>query len=102
MRSTRLAQTNKRHLVVRLPDQGEPVEEGLVASITKSFVLVGSHILMRDLNHLDVYWEGNTASCKQTRSLLECLENNFLVKVLDKLTRESFTGPGAHQCRGEH
>lgn len=61
---------------------------GLVASITRSFVLVGSHILMRDLNHLDVYWESNTASCKQTRSLLECSENNFLVQILDKLARE--------------
>lgn len=43
---------------------------------------------MRDLNHLDVYWESNTASCKQTRSLLECSENNFLVQILDKLARE--------------
>jgi len=92
VRGTRLAQTNKGHLVVRvyyrLPDQGEPMGGRRVASVTRNFVLAGSRIPMRDLNHLDIYWESNTASCRQSRSLLECLENNLLVQELDKLTRE--------------
>lgn len=39
------------------------------------------------VSHPDVCWEHNTAGCKQSRTPLECLEDNLLVQVLDKPTR---------------
>lgn len=44
---------------------------------------------MGDFNHLHVCWETGTADCKQSRRLLECVEDNLLVLVLDKPTREA-------------
>ena len=44
-------------------------------------------ILMRNFNHLDVCWESNTMGSKQSRGLLYCIEDNFLIQVLGKLTR---------------
>jgi len=44
-------------------------------------------ILMGDANHTDVCWESNMVGCKQSRRVLECMEDNFLVQVSDKLTR---------------
>lgn len=38
-------------------------------------------LLIEVFNHLDVYWEGNTVGCKQSRRLLECAEDNFLDQV---------------------
>lgn len=46
-------------------------------------------ILMENFNHLHVCWESGTADCKQPRRLQECTEDNFLVPVLDKPTREA-------------
>ncbi|TRZ16488.1 hypothetical protein HGM15179_010617 [Zosterops borbonicus] len=40
-------------------------------------------ILIRDFNHLDVYWVRNTTGWTQSRRLLD-----FLIQVLDKSTRE--------------
>lgn len=62
-------ETNKEHLAVRVyhmpAEQGEPVDE------TSCFML----------------------GCKQSRTFLECTEDNFLVNILDKPTRR-VTGTG--------
>jgi len=42
---------------------------------------------MGDFRYLDICWENNMVSCKQSRSLLECINDNFLVHILDRLTR---------------
>lgn len=43
---------------------------------------------MEDFNHPDVCWESYTAGCEKSRRLLEHIEDNFLVQVLDKTSRE--------------
>ena len=45
-------------------------------------------ILMGDFNHLDICWENITGSCKQSRRLLESINDNILVQVLERLTRD--------------
>ena len=42
---------------------------------------------MGDLNDSDICWENNMVGCKQSVTLLESIEGNFLVQVLDKITR---------------
>lgn len=42
---------------------------------------------MEGFDHLEVCWESNTAGCKESRRLLECMEATFLVQVLDKPAR---------------
>ncbi|XP_068520926.1 uncharacterized protein [Anas acuta] len=83
-------QTNKGHLVVgvcyRPPDQGEPFDEAFLLQLQEA-PCSRALILMGDLNHPDVCWESYTAGSKQSRRLLECVEDNFLVQVLDKRTR---------------
>jgi len=42
---------------------------------------------MGDFRYLDICWENNMVSCKQSRRLMECINDNFLVHILDRLTR---------------
>ena len=44
--------------------------------------------LVRDFSHSDICWKDHTASCKRSRRLLECTDDNFLVQVLDRPTRD--------------
>lgn len=78
------------HLVAgvyhRVPDICKSVD--FLLEIQKSSCL-HAFILMENFNHLHVCWESGTADCKQSRRLLECTEDNFLVPVLDKPTREA-------------
>lgn len=80
-------QTNKGHLVAgvcyRLPDQGS-LSTRHFASDTGSITLTSSHPDggLQPPGHL----LGNRYS-KQSRGLLESVGDNFLVQVLDKLTR---------------
>ncbi|PKU32237.1 tbc1 domain family member 4-like [Limosa lapponica baueri] len=39
-------------------------------------------ILIGDFNRLDIYWKSSTVNCKQSRRLLECIEDNFLVQLV--------------------
>jgi len=41
-------------------------------SQTQAFSLLG------EFNHPDIYWKSITASCGQSRRLLECVEDKFL------------------------
>ncbi|GAB0203482.1 hypothetical protein GRJ2_002813800 [Grus japonensis] len=42
---------------------------------------------MGDFNHPDICWRGNTAECKQSRKFLECVDDNFLLQVIEEPTR---------------
>ena len=71
---------NKGNLVVgvyyRAPDQGEPIDEAFLLQLqeaSRSQVL----ILLGDFNHPDICWKSSTASCRQSRRRLECIEDNF-------------------------
>ncbi|GAB0207927.1 hypothetical protein GRJ2_003258400 [Grus japonensis] len=83
-------QANKGNFVVgvcyRPPDQGEEVDEEFFlqlqeASRSQALILIG------DFNHPDICWKSDTVNCKQSRNLLECVEDNFLVQVMETPTR---------------
>jgi len=40
-----------------------------------------------DFNHPDISWKSSTASCRQSRRLLECIKDNFLIQVTESPTR---------------
>ncbi|PKU36007.1 nedd4-binding protein 2-like 2 [Limosa lapponica baueri] len=44
-------------------------------------------ILLGDFNHPNISWKNNTASCRQSRWLLECLNDNFLRQKIDSPTQ---------------
>ena len=72
--------TNKGHLVVgvyyRLPDQGESADMAFLLKIQEVSCLQAL-ILVGDFYHTDIPWENSTATCKQSRRLLETTEYNF-------------------------
>ncbi|XP_014813222.1 PREDICTED: uncharacterized protein LOC106897227 [Calidris pugnax] len=81
---------NKGSLVVgvyyRPPDQAEPVNDAFLlqleeASRSQALILLG------DFNHPDICWKSNTAGCRQSRKLLECLDDNFLRQEINSPTR---------------
>ena len=44
-------------------------------------------VLMRDFNHTDICWKDNTAGYKQFRRFLECVDDNFLLQVIEEPMR---------------
>jgi len=82
-------QGNKKNYAVGVyympPDQGEPIEETLLqlqeASRSQAFIMLG------DFNHPNICWKSSMVSCRQSRKLLECIEDNFLSQVIDSPTR---------------
>jgi len=44
-------------------------------------------VLMEDLNHPDICWKDNTASHKQSRRFLDCVDVNVLLQVTEEPTR---------------
>ncbi|GAB0206702.1 hypothetical protein GRJ2_003135800 [Grus japonensis] len=44
-------------------------------------------VLMGDFNHPDICWRDNTAGYKQSRKFLECVDDNFLLQVIEEPTR---------------
>ena len=42
---------------------------------------------MGDFNHSNICWRDNTAWHKQSRRLLECIDDNFLLQVIEEPTR---------------
>jgi len=70
----------------RLPDQEEPTDGAFflqlqVASCSQALVLLGG------FSHPSICWKSSMASCRQSRKLLECVEDNFLSQVVDGPTR---------------
>ncbi|GAB0180661.1 mitochondrial enolase superfamily member 1 [Grus japonensis] len=70
----------------RPPDQGDRADEGLyrqigVASCSQALVLMG------DFSHPDICWRDNAAEHKQSRKFLECVDDNFLLQVIEEPMR---------------
>ncbi|GAB0189120.1 hypothetical protein GRJ2_001377300 [Grus japonensis] len=70
----------------RPPDQGDRADEALyrqieAASCSQALVLMG------DFNHPDIYCRDNTAEHKQSRKFLECVDDNFLMQVIEEPMR---------------
>ncbi|GAB0207663.1 hypothetical protein GRJ2_003232000 [Grus japonensis] len=42
---------------------------------------------MGDFNHPDICWRGNTEGHKQSRKFLECIDDNFLLQVIEEPMR---------------
>ncbi|GAB0204964.1 hypothetical protein GRJ2_002962000 [Grus japonensis] len=70
----------------RPPDQGDQADEAVyrqIGAASRSQALV----LMGDFNHPDICWRDNTAEHKQSRKFLECVDDNFLLQVIEEPTR---------------
>ncbi|GAB0194032.1 hypothetical protein GRJ2_001868500 [Grus japonensis] len=70
----------------RPPDQGDRADEALyrqtgAASRSQALVLMG------DFDHPNICWRDNAAEHKQSRKFLECVDDNFLLQVIEKPTR---------------
>ena len=72
--------------MVHHSDEGEPADEAFLLQLPEASYLQVL-ILMGVFSHSDILWENNMVGCKQSSRLLECVEDNFLVQVLDKPTR---------------
>ncbi|XP_062497870.1 uncharacterized protein LOC134175668 [Pezoporus occidentalis] len=70
----------------RPPDQEDSVDEALYRQIGTA-----SHsqalVVMGDSNHPDIYWRDSMAWHKQSRRFLDCVEDNFLMPVIEKPRR---------------
>jgi len=71
----------------RPPDQGKPTDKAFLlqlqeASHSQALVLLG------DFNHPNICWKSSTASCRQSRIFLECIEDKFLSQVIDNPSRD--------------
>ncbi|GAB0179991.1 hypothetical protein GRJ2_000464400 [Grus japonensis] len=67
----------------RPPDQGDRADEALyrqIGAASRSQALV----LMGDFNHPDICWRDNAAERKQSRKFLECVDDNFLLQVIEE------------------
>ncbi|GAB0208586.1 hypothetical protein GRJ2_003324300 [Grus japonensis] len=70
----------------RPPDQGERADEApyrQIGAASRSQALV----LMGDFNHPDICWRDNTAEHKQSRKFLGCVNDIFLLQVIEEPTR---------------
>ncbi|GAB0210150.1 hypothetical protein GRJ2_003480800 [Grus japonensis] len=70
----------------RPPDQGDRADEALyrqIGAASRSQALV----LMGDFNHPDICWRDNAAERKQSRKFLECVDDNFLLQVIEEPMR---------------
>lgn len=70
---------NKGNLVdvyYRLPNQGEPIDKAFLLQLQETSYSQGL-ILLRDFNYPDICSESSTVNCRQSRRLLECMEDNF-------------------------
>lgn len=47
-----------------------------------------SLILGAEFSHPDIYWKSSSVSWKQSRRLLECMKDNFIIQVIDSPTRK--------------
>ncbi|XP_051640625.1 uncharacterized protein LOC127469851 [Manacus candei] len=82
---------NKADILVgvcyRPPNQDDEDDEFFykqLADVSKSPALV----LVGDFNLLDVCWELHTAEKRQSRRFLECIEDNFLLQLVNEPTRD--------------
>lgn len=62
----------------RPPDPGEPTNNTFLLQLQEASCLQ-TLMSMGNFNHMTFCWESNMALCKQSRMLMECVEENFLV-----------------------
>ncbi|KAM9590815.1 uncharacterized protein ACIBXB_005869 [Morphnus guianensis] len=70
----------------RPPNQEDRADEALyrqIGAASRSQALG----LMGNFNHPDICWRDNTAGHKQSRRFLECVDDNFLLQVIEEPTR---------------
>ncbi|KAK4821784.1 hypothetical protein QYF61_002200 [Mycteria americana] len=65
---------------------GEPIDEAFFLQLQEASCSQAL-VLLEDFNHPNICWKSSIASCRQSRRLLECIEDNFLTQVIDSLTR---------------
>jgi len=70
----------------RPPDQGETIDEAFLLESQKASCLQAL-VLLGDFNHPDIFWKSSTVSYRQSRRLLECIEDDFLSQVTDSPTQ---------------
>ncbi|GAB0209334.1 hypothetical protein GRJ2_003399100 [Grus japonensis] len=70
----------------RPPDQEDRVDEALYRQIGAASCSQAL-VLMADFNHPDICWRDNTAGHKQSRKFLECINDNFLLQVIEEPMR---------------
>ncbi|PKU27650.1 glycerol kinase [Limosa lapponica baueri] len=71
----------------RTPDQGDREDEALyrqigVASHSQALVLMGY------FNHPNICWRDNTAGHRKSRKFLECVDDNFLLQMVEEPMRK--------------
>lgn len=71
----------------RLPDQGKPVDEAFLLQLQEA-LCSQPLVLLGDFNCPDICWESSTVSCRQSRRLPECMEDNLLTQVNNSPARE--------------
>ncbi|GAB0179410.1 hypothetical protein GRJ2_000406300 [Grus japonensis] len=49
-------------------------------------------VLMGDFSHPDICWRNNTAGHKQSRRFLECVDDNFLLQVIEEVIEPTRRG----------
>jgi len=81
---------NKGNLVMgvyyRPPDQGKPTDEAFFLQVQEA-LRSQSLVLLGDFNHPNICWKSSTASGRQSRRFLECIEDNFLSQIIDTPTQ---------------
>jgi len=70
----------------RLPNQGEHADKDFLlhlqeASRSQALNLLGN------FDHINICWKSNAVICRQSRRLLECIEENFLSWIIDSPIR---------------
>ncbi|PKU32130.1 dtw domain-containing protein 2 [Limosa lapponica baueri] len=71
----------------RPPDQSDSEDAALykqIGAASRSHTLV----LMGDFNHPDICWKDNTAGHKKSRKFLECVNDNFLLQMIEEPMRK--------------
>ncbi|PKU38249.1 dtw domain-containing protein 2 [Limosa lapponica baueri] len=71
----------------RPPHQSYREDEALyrqIGAASRSHTLV----LMGDFNHPDICWKDNTAGHMKSRKFLECINDNFLLQMIEEPTRK--------------
>jgi len=70
----------------RPPDQVEPTDHVFFLQLQET-----SHsqslVLLGDFHHPNIHWKSSMASCRQPRTLLEWIEDNFLSRVIGSPTQ---------------
>jgi len=82
-------QGNQGNLVAgvyyRPPNKGRPSDKAFFLHL-RAALCSQSLILLGVFSHPDICWKISTASCRQSKRFLECIEDSFLSQVIDSPT----------------